>query len=225
MQGESIEAGKRIIRIPKYSLGEELISAISHGIGAGLGITALVLCTIKSAFHGNPYAIVSSVLYGSSLIILYLISTLYHSFKPNLVAKKVFRIFDHCSIFLLIFGTYTPFTLVTLNGTVGWIIFSVILATTIIGIVLNSINLEKYKKISMACYIIMGWMIIFAFKPLYEALNINGIILLVLGGIVYTIGAVVYALGKKIKYMHSLWHFFVLAGSILQFLCIYLYVV
>ncbi len=225
MQGESIEVEKRIIKIPKYTLGEELISAISHGIGAGLGIAALVLCTVKSAIHHNPYAVVSSCLYGSTLIILYLISTLYHSFKPNIGAKRVFRIFDHCSIFLLIFGTYTPFTLVTLNGTIGWVIFSIILATTIIGIVLNSVNLEKYKKISMACYIIMGWMIIFAFKPMCEALNINGIILLVIGGIVYTIGAIVYGIGKKVKYMHSLWHFFVLAGSILHFLCIYLYVI
>lgn len=118
MQGESIGMEKRLIRIPKYTLGEELISAISHGIGAGLGIAALVLCTVKSAIHHNPYAVVSSCLYGSTLIILYLISTLYHSFKTSIGAKRVFRIFDHCSIFLLIFGTYAPFTLVTLNGTV-----------------------------------------------------------------------------------------------------------
>lgn len=116
MQGESIKLEKGLIRIPKYTLGEELISAISHGIGTGLGITALVLCVVKSAIHHNPYAVVSSCLYGSTLIILYLISTLYHSFKPSIGAKRVFRIFDHCSIFLLIFGTYAPFTLVTLNG-------------------------------------------------------------------------------------------------------------
>jgi len=216
---------RRIIKIPRYTLGEELISAISHGIGAGLGIAALVLCIIKSAIHHNPTAVVSSSIYGSTLIILYLISTLYHSFKPSIRAKKVFRIFDHCSIFLLIFGTYTPFALVTLNGAIGWVIFSVILASTIVGIVLNSVNLEKYKKISMACYIIMGWIIVFAFKPIFQSMNINGIILLVLGGIVYTIGAIIYGIGKKVKYMHSLWHFFVLAGSILHFFCIYLYVI
>ena len=202
-----------------------MISAISHGIGAGLGIAALVLCIIKSAIHHNPTAVVSSSIYGSTLIILYLISTLYHSFKPSIRAKKVFRIFDHCSIFLLIFGTYTPFALVTLNGAIGWVIFSVILASTIVGIVLNSVNLEKYKKISMACYIIMGWIIVFAFKTIFQSMNINGIILLVLGGIVYTIGAIIYGIGKKVKYMHSLWHFFVLAGSILHFFCIYLYVI
>ena len=146
MQTESIDAGRRIIKIPRYTLGEELISAISHGIGAGLGIAALVLCIIKSAIHHNPTAVVSSSIYGSTLIILYLISTLYHSFKPSIRAKKVFRIFDHCSIFLLIFGTYTPFALVTLNGAIGWVIFSVILASTIVGIVLNSVNLEKDRK-------------------------------------------------------------------------------
>ncbi len=225
MQTESIDEGRRIIKIPRYTLGEELISAISHGIGAGLGIAALVLCIIKSAIHHNPTAVVSSSIYGSTLIILYLISTLYHSFKPTIRAKKVFRIFDHCSIFLLIFGTYTPFALVTLNGAIGWVIFSVILASAIVGIVLNSVNLEKYKKISMACYIIMGWIIVFAFKTIFQSMNINGIILLVLGGIVYTIGAIIYGIGKKVKYMHSLWHFFVLAGSILHFFCIYLYVI
>ena len=140
-------------------------------------------------------------------------------------AKKVFRIFDHCSIFLLIFGTYTPIALVTLNGKLGWLIFSIILASAVIGIVLNSINLEKYKKVSMACYIIMGWMIVVAFKPLGESLARNGIILMLLGGIVYTIGAIIYAVGKKVRYMHSLWHFFVLGGSILQFFGIYFYVV
>lgn len=225
MQTESIDAGRRIIKIPRYTLGEELISAISHGIGAGLGIAALVLCIIKSAIHHNPTAVVSSSIYGSTLIILYLISTLYHSFKSTIRAKKVFRIFDHCSIFLLIFGTYTPFALVTLNGAIGWVIFSVILASAIVGIVLNSVNLEKYKKISMACYIIMGWIIVFAFKTIFQSMNTNGIILLVLGGIVYTIGAIIYGIGKKVKYMHSLWHFFVLAGSILHFFCIYLYVI
>ncbi len=118
MQEESLKLKEGLIRIPKYTLGEELISAISHGIGTGLGITALVLCVVKSAIHHNPYAVVSSCLYGSTLIILYLISTLYHSFKPSIGVKRVFRIFDHCSIFLLIFGTYTPFTLVILNGIV-----------------------------------------------------------------------------------------------------------
>ncbi len=212
------------ISIPKYSLSEELINAISHGIGIALSITALVLSVVMSAKHHSAIAVVSSSIYGTMLIILYTMSTLYHSFKPTCRAKKVFRVFDHCSIFLLIFGSYTPYVLVALNGTVGWTIFGIILALTVIGITLNAINLEKFKKISIVCYLCMGWLIVFAFKDICNAVEKNGIILLATGGVVYTVGAVIFGLGKKIKYMHSLWHFFVLAGSILQFFSIYLYV-
>lgn len=221
---DSLNSTKKKLLVPKYSLAEELINAISHGIGALLSIAALVLTIVISAKHNNALAVVSSVIYGSMLIILYTMSTLYHSFKPTCKAKKVFRVFDHCSIFLLIFGSYTPFALVAMQGTLGWIIFSIILAATILGITLNAINLEKFKKLSMICYLCMGWMIIFAFKDLCNCVEKNGIILLLSGGIVYTIGAIIFGLGKKLKYMHSLWHFFVLAGSILQFFSIYLYV-
>lgn len=223
MQNSSDLTKKKSL-VPKYSLSEELISAISHGIGALLSIAALVLTIVMSAKHHNAVAVVSSVIYGTMLIILYTMSTLYHSFKPTCKAKKVFRIFDHCSIFLLIFGSYTPYVLVALQGTLGWIIFSIILGATILGITLNAINLEKFKVLSMICYLCMGWLIIFAFKDICNCVEKNGIILLVLGGIVYTVGAIIFGLGKKIKYMHSIWHFFVLAGSILQFFSIYLYV-
>lgn len=209
---------------PKYTLSEELISAISHGIGVLLAIAGMVLCIVKAAMEGNTIGIVSASLYGSFMIILYLMSTLYHSFKPTLKAKNVFRIFDHCSIFLLIFGTYVPYTLVTLKGALGWTLFGIVLGATVVGIVLNAINLEKFKKISMICYLVMGWTIIGAIKQVYNNINFNGLLLLVLGGIIYTIGAIIYGLGKKIKYMHSIWHVFVLAGTILQFFSIYLYV-
>ena len=212
------------ISIPKYSLGEEITNAILHGIGGLLSIAALVLCVVFSAIHGNAYAVVSSCIYGSTLIILYTMSCLYHSLKVN-KAKKVFRIIDHCSIFLLIAGTYTPYTLVSLNGVVGWVMFSVIWSSAILGIVLNAIDLNKYKKISMVLYIAMGWAVIFSFKPLVEALEIGGIYLLLAGGIIYTIGAIFYGIGKKHKYMHSIFHFFVLAGSILHFFSILLYVI
>ena len=215
---------KERIPVPKYSLSEELISAISHGVGAVLSIAGLVLCIIMSARHHNAVAVVSSIIYGLMLIILYTMSTLYHSFKSTCKAKKVFRVFDHCSIFLLIFGSYTPFVLITLHGVVGWVIFSIILTITILGVTLNAINLEKFKIPSMICYLFMGWIIIFAFKDIYNALDRTGLILLASGGVVYTIGAIIFGLGKKIKYMHSVWHFFVLAGSILQFFSIYLYV-
>ncbi|MBR1654517.1 MAG: hemolysin III family protein [Clostridia bacterium] len=224
MDNSEIISKKVKIPIPKYSLCEELISAISHGIGAALSIAGLILCIIMSVRHHNGVAVISSIIYGTMLIVLYTMSTLYHSFKSTCKAKKVFRVFDHCSIFLLIFGSYTPFVLVTLRGTVGWIIFSIILAITILGVTLNAVNLEKFKVLSMICYLFMGWLIIFAFKDIYDALDKVGFMLLLAGGIVYTVGAIIFGLGKKIKYMHSIWHFFVLAGSILQFFSIYLYV-
>jgi len=212
------------ITIPVYSLGEEITNAILHGIGALLSIAALVLCVVFSAIHGNGYAVVSSCIYGSTLIILYTMSCLYHSFKVN-NAKRIFRIIDHCSIFLLIAGTYTPYTLVSLNGILGWSMFGLIWGCAILGIVLNSIDLNKYKILSMILYIAMGWVVIFTFKPLIKAIKTGGIYLLLAGGIIYTIGAIFYGLGKKRKYMHSIFHFFVLAGSILHFFSILLYVV
>lgn len=215
---------KEKIQIPNYSLGEEITNAILHGIGALLAIAALVLCVVFSAIHHNPYAVVSSCLYGSTLIILYTMSCLYHSLKVN-NAKRVFRIIDHCSIFLLIAGTYTPLTLVSLNGPIGWTLFGIIWGVSILGIILNTIDLNKYKVISMILYIMMGWAIIFTFPRLLKVIDMAGIYLLVAGGIVYTIGAIFYGVGKKIKYMHSVFHFFVLAGSILHFFAILLYVI
>lgn len=210
--------------LPKYTLGEELISAISHGIGVLLSIAALVLCVVFSAMHHNTLGVVSSVIYGSSLIILYLMSCLYHSFKPN-KAKRVFRVFDHCSVFLLIAGSYTPFLLLVIGGLKGIVMLSIIWLATIIGIIGNSINLQKFSKIAFPLYLIMGWMIIFSLKTLITNLDRTGVILLFIGGIIYTIGAVIYLIGSKVKYMHSIWHFFVLGGSIFQFFSILLYVV
>lgn len=215
---------KEKVILPKYTLGEELVSAISHGIGFFLSIAALVLCIVFSYIHGNTTAVVASSIYGSTLIILYLMSTLYHSLKVN-NAKRVFNIIDHCSIFLLIAGSYTPYVLVTLKGALGWTLFGIIWTAAIIGIVFNAINVTKYKKVSLIAYIIMGWIIVFAYKPLSNGLSTPGLIYLILGGVAYTIGAIFYALGKKKKYMHSVFHFFVLAGSILQFFSIFLYVI
>lgn len=212
------------VEIPKYSLGEELMSAISHGIGSLLSVAALVLCVVFSAIHNNAYAVVSSVIYGSTSIILYTMSTLYHSFKVN-NAKRIFRIIDHSCIFLLIAGTYTPYALVSLPKTLGWVIFGIEWGCAILGIVLNSIDLKKYKKISMVLYLVMGWMIIFSFKTLLESINIGGIYLMLSGGILYTIGAILYGIGKKHKYIHSIFHLFVLSASILFFFSIFLYVI
>lgn len=215
---------KEKITLPKYTLAEELISSISHGVGALLSIAALVLCVVFAAKNNNTIGVISSCIYGSSLIILYLMSCLYHAFKLN-KAKKVFRVFDHCSIFLLIAGSYTPFLLITIGGTKGIIMMIIMWLAAIVGIIFNSINLEKYDKISFVLYLVMGWMIIFSFNQLLETLPTTGFVLLLIGGIVYTIGAIFYAIGSKIKYMHSIWHFFVLGGSIFQFFTILLYVV
>ena len=214
---------KEKINIPKYSLGEEIMSAITHGIGALLSIVALILCVVFSAHSGNTVAVISSIIYGVTLIILYTMSTLYHSLAIN-NAKRVFRIIDHCSIFLLIAGTYTPFTLVAFKQPLGYILFGIVWAIAILGIVLNSINLKKYKVISLISYIALGWIVIFAYNPLVEVVPWSGVLLLIAGGVVYTIGAIIYGLGKKVKYFHSIFHIFVLIASILHFLSILLYV-
>ena len=225
---ETKEAIKNIkkerITLPKYTLGEELISSISHGVGALLSIIALILCLITSIKSGTVASIVSSCIYGMSLIILYLMSCLYHALARNR-AKKVFRVFDHCSIFLLIAGSYTPFLAITIGGTKGLIMMIIMWVLAILGIVFNSIDLEKYDKPSFILYLLMGWMIIFSIKDIWEKLPTTGFVLLLVGGIVYTVGAVIYAIGDdKIKYLHSIWHFFVLGGSIFQFFTILLYV-
>jgi len=212
------------IEIPKYSLGEEIFSSISHGIGSLLSIAALVLCVVFSAIHGNVYAVVSSAIYGSTSVILYTMSTLYHSLKVN-NAKRVFRIIDHSSIYLLIAGTYTPYCLVVLPPSLGWTIFGIEWFCAILGIILNSIDIKKYKKISMVLYLVMGWMIIFSFRSIINAMNIVGVYLMLIGGVLYTIGAIIYGIGKKYKYVHSIFHLFVLAASILFFFSIFLYVI
>ena len=206
----------------QVTVKEEIINSITHGLGAVLGVAGTVIAIIWAALYGNAYGVVSASIYGAMLIILYTMSTLYHAFT-NETAKKVFRIFDHCSIFLLIAGTYTPFTLVTLNGPLGWTIFGIIWGLAILGVVLNAVSLEKFKVFSMICYIAMGWLIIIAMKPVVTALGTKPVLLLLFGGISYTVGAVFYAL-KNIRYMHGVWHLFVLAGSILHYFCILFYV-
>jgi len=186
-------------------------------------VTALVLMTIVSVKYGNTLCIVSSVIYGASLIIMYASSTMYHALT-NKTAKKVFRILDHGAIFLLIAGTYTPYTLIAMHDITGFILFVAIWACAVLGITLNSINLKKYAIASVVCYILMGWAIIFAIKPLIAAISGPGMGLLLAGGIVYTAGIAFYAFGSKVRYLHSVWHLFVLAGSMLHYFSIFLYV-
>ena len=213
--------------LPTYTKGEEIFNMTSHIVGGALGIVATVLCIVFFFFYGNGYGVVSGAIYGITMILLYTMSSIYHGLNPNGKAKKVFQVLDHCSIFLLIAGSYTPFALVSIRENdplAGWIIFGVIWFLAILGIVLNSIDLKRYKVFSMICYLAMGWCIIVKASLLPQILGTTGLVLLVSGGIVYTVGAIFYGVGKKCKYMHSIFHLFILLGSLLQFLCILLYV-
>ena len=214
--------------IPNYTKGEEIFNMTSHIVGAVLGLIAMVLCIVFSSIHRDAYAIVSSVIYGITMIILYTISSIYHGLNPKRKGKKVLQIIDHCSIFLLIAGCYTPFCLCTLredNPVIGWTVFGIVWALAIIGIVLNSIDLEKYKVFSMICYLVMGWCVVFRIPSLFELLGTAGFTLLLLGGIAYTVGAILYGIGSKKKWMHSIFHIACVIGTLLQFLCILLYVI
>lgn len=202
----------------KYTLGEEIFSSVSHGVGACLSIAGTVVLLVFSVIYGNALAVVSSSIYGASLIILYTMSTLYHSFTNERV-KHFFQIMDHNTIFLLIAGTYTPITLYILGGVTGWILFSVVWVASIIGITLNSINMEKAKIPSLVCYIATGWVIIFAIKPLIAKVPFLSAFFLVLGGIIYTVGVVFYVI-KKVKYFHPIWHIFTVLGSAFHYFSI-----
>lgn len=222
MEKQNIQPKHRIA-IPKYTLGEELTNSISHGVGVILGLIGMILCLVKCVPSGDPYRIVASVVFCITVMILYLMSCLYHALKVN-KAKRVFRVIDHCTIFLLIAGTYTPYTLVSLRPSIGWWVFGIIWGTAILGIVLNAISLKKFAKLSVALYLIMGWIIIVAYQAMIAAVPAGGMALLIWGGIAYTIGAILYGIGAKKKYFHSVFHFFCLIGTILHFLSVYLYV-
>ena len=220
-----IKLGDRVL--PTYTKGEEIFNMVSHIVGGAAGIAILTLCVIFAAIHKNGYALASGIVYGVSLILMYTMSSIYHGLRKDSKAKKVFQIIDHCSIFLLIAGTYTPFALCTLreyNVALGWTIFGIVWGLTIIGIVLNSIDIKKYKVFSMICYLVMGWCIIFRIDLIFKNLELIAFLLVLLGGIFYTIGAVLYGIGKKRKWMHSIFHIFCVIASILHGLCILIYV-
>lgn len=214
--------------LPTYTKGEEVFNMTSHIVGAVLGIVATVLCVVMAVIHQNGYGIVSAAIYGATMIILYTMSSIYHGLSPNcMTSKKVFQVLDHCTIFLLIAGSYTPFALCTFrpyDAVTGWTIFGIIWAMAIIGIIFNAIDLKKYRVFSMICYLGMGWAIIFKIPLLPQLLGTGGLILLVAGGVAYTIGAILYGVGRKHKYMHSVFHLFILLGSLLHFFCILFYV-
>ena len=211
--------------LPTYTAGEERVNMISHIVGGGLGVIALVLCTVKAVLHQNTWGVVSSVIYGVSLVCLYTMSSVYHGLRPG-TAKKVMQVIDHCTIYFLISGSYTPFALSAIRGvnpTLGWGIFLFEWALTALAVTLTAIDLKKYSVFSMACYIGMGWAIIPFAGTVIETVTFTGFLLTLLGGVAYTIGAVLYGIGKKKKWMHSVFHIFVVLGSLLQFVAIFCY--
>jgi len=210
------------IRIPKYSLCEELINSITHGIGALLSIAALVLCIVNSS---SSIAVVTSSIYGSILITLYIISCIYHALSPKVKGKKVLRVIDHCNVHALVFGTYFPIAICGIKGVEGIIITCIIALLSILGIVFSAINVDKYSNISVICHLLSGWSSVLFYKILIKNIGINVLNLILLGGIMYTVGSVLYMIGAKKKYFHSIFHIFCLLGSFFHFMCIYLYVV
>ena len=209
-----------ILRQPKpYTSGEEIFNSVSHGVGALLAIAGTAVLITLAAKNRTAIEVVSASVFGASLIILYLMSTLYHAIT-NRKAKKVLQIIDHDTIFLLIAGTYTPYALCCIEPKwLGWMIFVIIWVVAIIGIVLSSVNLDKFRKISTLCYILMGWGIVLAIKPLKEGIPKSSLTLLAVGGVLYSLGCIFYV-KKKVRYFHSIWHLFVVAGSILHYFSI-----
>lgn len=213
--------------LPSYTKGEEIFNMVSHIVGGAVAIAALTLCVIFSAIYKDAWAVVSSAVYGGTLLALYVMSSVYHGLRTN-TSKKVFQIIDHCTIYFVIAGTYTPVTLVALRPTYtvqAFVIFGVVWACCFMAATLTAIDLKKYQVLSMVCYIAMGWCIIFFIVPTVRCLGLGGTIFLLTGGLCYTIGAVLYGIGKKKKYMHSIFHLFVLAGSILHFFMVLFYII
>lgn len=214
-------------KLPTYTIGEERFNMISHIVGGGFGVIALTLSVIFAALSGDPYAVVGCSVYGATMVILYTFSSIYHGLKPPF-AKKVMQVLDHCAIYFLIAGTYTPILLTAIrkvSPVTAWTLFGLVWGLAALATTLTAIDLKKYSVFSMVCYIFMGWCILLAPKITMQAIPLPGFLYLLAGGIIYSIGAVLYGLGKTKKYMHAVFHLFVVAGSVLQFLCIYFYII
>ncbi len=205
-----------------YNCKEELANAITHGLGFLLSIPALVVLIVSAVQKGSPLQIVSFTIFGVSMLLLYLFSTMLHSFKPS-KAKNVFAILDHSAIYLLIAGTYTPLVLVALNGALGWTLFGIVWAMALAGITLKCFFINRFRILSTLFYLAMGWLVIIAIKPLYTSLSGMGFSLLLIGGILYSVGAIFY-IWRNLPYSHAIWHLFVIAGSSCMYFCILFYV-
>ncbi len=204
-----------------FTLGEEIFHSITHGIGSGLSIAGLTLLVVLAALYGDVYQIVGFSVFGVSLVVLYLSSTLYHGLQhPK--TKRIFKVFDHSSIYLLIAGSYTPFLLVALRGTAGWILLIVVWAIALLGITLKVLFIDRFQILSVISYLLMGWLCVFVFREMLISIPTAGIFWLAAGGVLYTVGVIFYAM-QKIPYMHAIWHFFVLGGSICHYFAVLLF--
>lgn len=211
--------------LPDYTKGEDIANAVTHIVGGAIGIAVLVFSVLISVKHNNVWGIVSGSVFGASMVILYAVSATYHGLKPN-YAKKVMQVIDHCTIYFLIGGTYTPILLSSVrnsNAVVAWVIFGIVWGLSVIGTVFSAIDHKKYSKLEISLYIAIGWCIVFALRPTVSAIGKDGFLWLLAGGIAYSVGAVLYVLGAKHRYFHTVFHVFVCIGSVLQSICVLRY--
>lgn len=206
------------ISIPRYSMEEEVLNSVTHGIGAVLSVAALVLMALKAS---NPLAMVCACVFGASMILLYSMSCLYHALPAASAAKRIVRVLDHCNVFLLVFGTYVPAALLGVGGALGWVLFGVVALFTVIGVVFTVIDVDRFGMVQVVCHLVSGWSILFGIPQLLSTMGLAGVVTIVAGGVAYSIGAILYGVGKSRSYMHSVFHVFCLLGTFLQFWGIY----
>src|SRR5699024_2277998 len=201
-----------------FTKKEEIANSVTHGVGTALSIAALVLLIVFASIHGNAWHVVSFTLFGSTMLLLYLFSTLLHSFPPG-KAKSVFEIFDHSAIYFFIAGTYTPFLFIAVKGALGWTLFGIGCGLAIFGTLFKVFFVDRFVTLSTVLYVVIGWLIVFAWKPLMAAVPTSGLVFLVIGGIIYSVGAIFYV-WRGFKYHHAVWHLFVIAGSVMHFFAV-----
>ena len=211
----------RAISIPSYSMGEEISNAVSHGFGAILSAAALVLMLVRAR---GALAVTAVALFGSVMILLYTMSCLYHALPPSLSGKRVLRVLDHCNVFLLVFSTYIPASLLGVCGVRGWVLFSVVAFLTLLGIVFTVIDMERFQTAAVICQLLSGWSILIGASDLLNTAGVQGFVWMIAGGVMYTIGAILYGMGKRRMYFHSVFHVFCLLGTFCHFWAIYQFI-
>ena len=211
----------RAISIPSYSMGEEISNAVSHGFGAILSAAALVLMLVRAR---GALAVTAAALFGSVMILLYTMSCLYHALPPSLSGKRVLRVLDHCNVFLLVFGTYIPASLLGVCGVRGWVLFSVVAFLSLLGIVFTVINMERFQTAAVICQLLSGWSILIGASDLLNTAGVQGFVWMIAGGVLYSIGAILYGMGKRRMYFHSVFHVFCLLGTFCHFWAIYQFI-